>query len=496
MGNQHQYGVSSAHPLATEAGMSVLKAGGNAADAAIAVSYMLSVVEPYASGIGGGGVMLILPAKIQESIVCDYREVAPMSGVISPTEVGVPGFVKGMEKVHELFGTLDMETLMDPAISVAEAGFASGAALHRQLVKSPQLIAEQHPSFFPEGEAIRQGEWLKQPVLAKTMRAIRDNGSDWFYQGELGQQISAMVDGMTQDDFRDYRVSMKKPVYSEYDNYDVITSPPPFGGVTLIQALKISELLELHEQQKQSIYYIHHWGEVIRKCYELRQSTMGDPDFCSPPVQRLISRELIGLLADNIRPDIISEIPVTLDDVANTTHFSIMDKDGMCVSATNTIGGFFGPGIEIGGFFLNNQMRNFTNDAISPNQVQPGKRPQSYVCPTIIRNHERTIVIGSAGGKRIPMILSVILENVIKKRIGLEEAVAASRFFIDEKMIYVESPLPDAVADDLVKLGYEVVNNADPMYYGGIHGLMRWHDTGQIVGAADPRRGGVSQVRE
>ena len=290
MGNQHQYGISSAHPLATEAGMSVLKAGGNAADAAIAVSYMLSVVEPYASGIGGGGVMLILPAKIEESVVCDYREVAPMSGIISPTEIGVPGFVKGMEKVNELFGTLDMVTLMDPAISAAEAGFASGGALHRQLVNSPQLIAEQHPSFFPKGEAIRQGEWLKQPVLAKTMRAIRDNGSDWLYQGELGQQISAMVDGMTQDDFRDYRVSMKKPIYSEYDNYDVITTPPPFGGVTLIQALKISELLVLHEQQKQSIPYIHQWGEVIRKCYELRKSTMGDPDFCSPPIERLISR--------------------------------------------------------------------------------------------------------------------------------------------------------------------------------------------------------------
>ncbi|NOU96883.1 gamma-glutamyltransferase [Paenibacillus sp. LMG 31456] len=494
MGNGRQYCVSSAHPLATKAGMSVLRAGGNAVDAAIAISYMLGVVEPYASGIGGGGVMLILPADGRDPIVCDYREVAPMSGVISQEEVGVPGFVKGMERVHQLFGTMDIGTIMNPAIMAAEEGVPTGEALQRQLGQAQHLVVERFPELFPGGTALRAGELLKQPLLAQTMRDVRDRGSVAFYEGDGARHISAAIEGMTEEDFREYRVSVKKPIYSEYDSYDVITSPPPFGGVTLVQALKISEAIHLHKHPSDSMPYIHQWGEIIGKCYALRKTTMGDPDFCDPPVQRMLSKELIELLAASVNPDGLSQAPTTLDDVANTTHFVVSDGEGMCVSVTNTIGGFFGPGIGMGGFFLNNQLRNFTNDDSSPNVPQPGKRPQSYVCPTILRSDKQTIVIGSAGGKRIPMTLSIILQNVVKRQTGIEEALAIPRFFIDQNVVYTENRLPLEVQQSLVGLGYEVIYNPDPMFYGGVHGLMVTHETGSVSGAADPRRGGSSEV--
>jgi len=496
MGKRQQYGVSSAHPLATEAGLSVLEAGGNAVDAAVAISYMLGVVEPHASGIGGGGVMLVLPANGQDPMVYDYREVVPKSGVVSKREVGVPGFVKGMEQVHRLYGVLDIRNLIDPAIKIAEEGFAASGTLHRQLAKAEHADRNSFARLFPEGKPIREGERLIQPSLASTMQAIRDYGSEAFYKGEIPLQISAVVDGMTPEDFSDYKVTTRTPILSSYDRYDLITVPPPFGGITLIQALKLSEKLCIHEHPNRSMLYLHQWGEAIAKCYSLRRTTMCDPAFYHPPVKKLISEELISSLAKSIRCDCMSEVSAAIDEVSNTTHFVVTDQDGMCVSTTNTIGGFFGSGIAVGGFFLNNQLRNFTNDANSPNIPQPGKRPQSYASPTILRNDSDTIVIGSAGGKRIPLTLSVILQNIVKKRVGIEEAVSASRFFIDDNVIHLEHALPRTVEEDLKRLGYEVTLNPDQMFYGGVHGLMINHKTGQVFAAADPRRGGAGEARE
>ncbi|MDF2648412.1 MAG: capD1 [Paenibacillus sp.] len=487
---ERQYGVSAAHPLAVEAGLSVLKSGGNAVDAAIAVSYMLGVVEPYASGIGGGGVMLIFPESGQEPVVCDYREVAPMSGIVSMEEVGVPGFVKGMQGVHERFGSIDLRILLDPAIKAAEEGIPVGEALHRQLMKVQHVQPENFPEFFPEGTAVQPGEPLKQPLLAQTLRAIQEHGSDWFYQGELAREISSIVDGMKESDFQNYKISFKQPLYSEYDNYDLITCPPPFGGVSLIQALKMSEALGLHTFPQGSVPHVHLWGEIMSKCYALRSTTLGDPDFYDFPSRRLISREYMNPLVESIRLDQSSEAAVTMGDVGNTTHFAIVDRDGMLVSTTNTIGGFFGPGIAAGGFFLNNQLRNFSSNVDSPNACEPGKRPQSFACPTILRNHQQSIVIGSAGGKRIPMTMSIILENMVKRDKGIEEAVAAPRFFIDEKVVQTEHKLQAEVEEKLIRLDYEVVHNPDTLFYGGVHGLKTTHAAGQVWGAADPRRGG------
>jgi gamma-glutamyltranspeptidase/glutathione hydrolase len=221
---------------------------------------------------------------------------------------------------------------------------------------------------------------------------------------------------------------------------------------------------------------------------------MGDPQYSNPPVDQLISRELAKQLAARIRPDARLEIAATLNDVANTTHFTVVDRAGTLVSATNTIGGFFGPGLAVGGFFLNNQLRNFTPNPDSPNRPEPGKRPQSYVCPTILKNDKQAITIGSAGGKRIPLTLSTILVNMVHRQYGLEEAVAETRFFIDEGVVTVETPLSAQAEKELISLGYKVVHNADPMFYGGVHGLALSFETGLVSGAADPRRGGAWQT--
>lgn len=490
MNNQHPVCISAAHPAAVEAGMSVLRNGGNAVDAAIAISYMLGVVEPYASGIGGGGVMLISPSGPGDATVIDYREVAPMSGIISKYEVGVPGFVKGMEEVHANFGSMEMHSLIEPSIVAANEGFPAGKALVQQLIKAQHLEKEQFPQFFPTGIPVREGDTVQQPMLAETMRKIQRCGADWFYEGELAESISEQVEGLEKDDFHSYTVSIKKPIYDEYGEFEIITVPPPFGGVTLIQALKMSESLKLHQYPEFSLPYYTLWGEVIGKCYALRKTTMGDPDFTKVPTENLISNECIEHLVQQIKLDVISpeESP---QDVANTTHFVVADSNGMYVSVTNTIGGFFSSGISAGGFFLNNQLRNFTEDPQSPNNPSPGKRPQSYVCPTIFRNHLKTIVIGSAGGKRIPMTLAIILMKIMKQDCSIDEAVSSLRFFIDNAVLHAESEVPSDVKDHLERLGYQVIHNPDPMFYGGVHGLMVNHQSGEIFGSADSRRGGA-----
>lgn len=495
MDKPYSYGVSAAHSLAVEAGMSVLEAGGNAVDAAIAVSYMLGVVEPYASGIGGGGVMLVVPPEGSDPVICDYREIAPMSGIVSPQQVGVPGFVRGMGELHRRFGTVDMSELLDPAIQAAESGFPAGAALHRQLVNTQHLPAERFPEFFPDGEPLRTGERLQQPLLAETMRMIRDKGARWFYEGEPARRISELVEGMEPGDFQAYQVLFREPVRASYDRFDLVTCPPPFGGLTLIQALKLSERLQVSDRSGDSADYLHLWGEIFSQCYALRKTTMGDPDFCDLSVSGLLDRELLERMAANVRPDVVSA-QAAQEDVANTTHFCVADRQGMVVSATNTIGGFFTTGLTEGGYFLNNQLRNFTDSEESPNRPEPGKRPQSFVCPTVLRSPEHTIVIGSAGGKRIPMVLAAILNQIAAKGSSLVEAVAAPRFFIDQNEVYLEAEPPAVLEKRLVQLGYEVKHHPDAMFYGGVHGLMLLHESRTLLGAADPRRGGASRAVE
>jgi gamma-glutamyltranspeptidase/glutathione hydrolase len=494
MGEGAQYGVSAAHPLAVDAGMEVLNNGGNAVDAAIAVSYMLGVVEPYASGIGGGGVMLI-KSKESEPIVCDYREMTPMSGIVSTEKVGVPGLVKGMEKAHTLFGSVDMSHLLQPAIQVAEDGFAVGEVLPMQLCKYEEKLIEKDPAFFKNGTPLSTGEVLTQPLLAESLRSIQNQGSTSFYEGEIAHEISNRINGMEVSDFQRYKVQIRQPVISKYDDYVVWTSPPPFGGVTLLQALLTSEALKLHEHENRSKEYIHQWGEIIGQCYALRQVTMCDPNFHDISIPKLISEDAIKQLVANVNVEAVSTKKSVMEDVANTTHFVVIDKDGMVVSTTNTIGSFFGEGVPVGGFFLNNQMSNFTDDVNSPNRPYPGKRPQSYICPTILSNGQKTIAIGSAGGKRIPNMVAMILTDVVKRKVGIEDALASPRFFIDEHNLYTEKSLSPEVEKGLKQMGYEVNNRSDQLFYGGVHALTLSNDTGDVKGAADPRRGGSFDVR-
>lgn len=490
MAKRYSYGVSAAHPLAVEAGMAVLAAGGNAVDAAIAVSYMLGVVEPYASGIGGGGVMLVVPTGEEKPVICDYRETAPMSGIVSEQRVGVPGLVRGMESVHERYGQLAMEVILEPAITAAEEGFPAGPALHRQLTNTEHLPREQFPHLYPEGEPLRTGERLKQPLLAATLRSIRDGGSSWFYEGEAARQISSLVEGMEESDFNHYRVEYREPLSAMLGDYRFLTCPPPFGGVTLLQALLISDMRGHYREQPFTSAHLHQWGEIIGQCYTLRSTTMGDPAYCEPPVEWLLSGQLIEEMAANVREEVGTRNPGP-GDVANTTHFCVADRNGMVVSVTNTVGGFFTTGLNWGGFFLNNQLRNFSEDEGSLNLPEPGKRPQSYVCPTVLCSDKQTVAIGSAGGKRIPLVLAAILTAITRTGTGIEEAVAAPRFFIDQNTIYTEESLSRDVEQQLTARGYEVKHHPDAMFYGGVHGLLLSHESGRLCGAADPRRGGA-----
>lgn len=480
--------ISAAHPLAVETGIEVLRQGGNAVDAAIAVSYMLGVVEPHASGIGGGGVMLVQPAD-GDAEVLDYRETAPLSGRMSAAEAGVPGLVRGMEQARARYGTMSMERLIEPAIRAAQQGVPASAALARQIGKSAQLQADRHAPLFPGGEPLRAGERLVQPELAETMRGIQRHGADWFYRGEPARRLMARVDGLEQRDFDAYRVEIRKPVRARLGEWEIVTVPPPFGGVTLAQALKLAFMTELHKQAPGSAAYCHLWGEIMRLCYETRQTSLADPAFHDVSAEELLGDDYLRAMQRRIRPDLAvrAEFP---GEVSHTTHFNIIDAQGMCVSVTNTIGGFFGNGIWESGFFLNNQLRNFSDAPASPNRFQPGKRPMSFAAPSIIRNARAALVIGAAGGKRIPTQLAMIVMKVVQYGFGLEEAIASPRVFIDDGVLYAETPQDADAAAQLERLGYRVEHNPDPMFYGGVQGLYLDFADKEVQGASDPRRGG------
>lgn len=485
---QQEACLSTAHPLATEAGMRIMRQGGNAVDAAIAVSFALGVVEPYASGLGGGGVMLISKPESAADVL-DYRETAPMSGIISESESGIPGFVRGMQVLHEQYGELVWSELIEPAVQLAEEGYPANEAIVRQLNKSSQLDPLLFPMFFPNGETIKVGELIVQPLLARTLRSIQLYGGDWFYEGELADRMVEKIEGFAKSDFHSYKVQHKKPIVAQYAGCEMLTAPLPFGGVTLLQAIKMSEQHRLHEYEPHSSMFYHIWGECMAQCYKVRKEQLGDPDYIVVDVDELTKDETITAWVEQMDVNQLSR-QASLGDVANTTHFVIMDASGMCVSATHTIGGFFTTGLSIGGFFMNNQLRNFTEDERSPNRPSPGKRPQSYVCPTIFRNEEQTLAIGAAGGKRIPLTLAMVIMRMLKQGQSIEEALAADRFFIDEGIMYSEAPLLDSIRAELEHIGYEVQHNPDAMFYGGVQALQLMHRSGKMVGAADPRRGG------
>lgn len=483
-----QYGVSAGNPLAVSVGMKILEDGGSAVDAAVAVAYTLGVVQPYGSGIGGGGAMLIYPTDGKPPVFYDYQGVSPANGQVPEGYVAVPGFVLAMETINEDLGTFPMNQLIAPSIDYAKNGFVVDATLDKILhLSKSKLEIVQSSVFYNNGAQPGTGILLTQPELALTLSLIQKKGSNAFYRGELADKIVAAVPGLEASDLSSYKVSASAPVTAKYGKYDIFSAPPPFGGVTLIQILKMAEQLKV-ENLTTDAKDLYTMSRIISTAYSKRLKTIADPKFYEMDSQNMVSPPYIDLMVQ----DINKTLSFTSFDNEDTTHFVIIDKDGMMVSCTNSLSSWFGSGISTGGFFLNNHLKNFSQDPGNLNRLEGGKRPRTFMSPTIISlNGKPVLGIGTPGGNRIPAVLSQVLINMLINGEDPQVAIDEPRFYVRGSVFYYEKVLPGSLAQELKNNGISTIHDTSPLNFGAVNCLYLDPFTSKILGGADQRRGGA-----
>ncbi|MDO6966237.1 gamma-glutamyltransferase [Rhizobium alvei] len=508
--------VVTAQKLASEAGIEVLKSGGNAVDAAVAVGYVLSVVYPTAGNIGGGGFMTIRMADGRETFL-DFRERAPGKayktmyldgeGKVIPglstqgyLAVGVPGTVAGLEYAREHYGTKPRRALMTRAINLAREGFlleqgdatilASGA---RKLGKDKAAAAI---FLKPDGSAPKPGEKLVQPDLAKALDAIASEGQTAFYKGAIAQKIvdasNAHGGLLAMEDFASYQVRERKPVRCNYRGYAIISSPPPSsGGVILCEILNILEAYPLGHLGYHSADSVHLMVEAMRHAYADRNSALGDPDFVKNPVATLLDKSYAAKIRTEISPyraGKSADVTPIAAESAETTHYSIVDAEGNAVSVTYTLNGAFGTGIVAPGtgILLNNEMDDFTAKPGTANlyglvqgeanSVEPGKTPLSSMSPTIVtRDGKLFMVIGSPGGARIITITLEAILNVVDHGMNIQEAIDAPRLhhqWLPDKVFMEPYALSGDTLRILAAMGHDVSIDPNWTIWGQSAGIL------------------------
>ncbi|APO56103.1 gamma-glutamyltranspeptidase/glutathione hydrolase [Bradyrhizobium diazoefficiens] len=461
--------VVSAQHLATQVGVDVLRRGGNAVDAAVAVGYALAVVYPAAGNLGGGGFMTIQLADGRKTFL-DFRETAPKGATANMyldkdgnvikglstkghLAVGVPGSVSGMEYAREKYGTMKRADLLAPAIQLAEQGFALDQG-DIDLLRTATADFRDDPAtaaiFLNNSQPFQVGERLMQPELAKTLREISSKGTDGFYKGWVGSAIVASSQAgkglLTQDDLDGYKTRELAPVECDYRGYHVISAPPPSsGGVVICEILNILEGYPLKELGYHSAQAVHVQIEAMRHAYVDRNSYLGDPDFVKNPLDRLLDKNYAANIRAVIDPNkagISKDIKpgVAPHEGSNTTHYSIADKDGNAVSVTYTLNDWFGAKVTAAktGVLLNDEMDDFTAKVGVPNlyglvqgeanAIAPGKRPLSSMSPTIVTKDGKTVmVVGTPGGSRIITAVLQTMINAIDYGMNAQEAVDMPR---------------------------------------------------------------------
>ena len=516
--------VVAVSPPAADIGRDILLKGGNAVDAAVATALAMAVTYPSAGNIGGGGFMLVHPAGGSEPVVFEYRETAPAAAtrtmfaktdtIYSHKAVGVPGTVRGLWLAHHRFGRLPWKELVWPAVHLAEEGFVINDALADSL----NWVVASSPEF-PELERVfgknggkkewQAGDRLVQPDLARTLRLIADHGPEGFYTGPVAELIVAeMKRGkglITLEDLANYHANERKPVHGTYRGYDVYAPPPPSsGGTILVEMLNTLENFDLRSQGRWSPETLHLMIEVMRRAYCDRAKYLGDADFLAVPAY-LTTKEYAKKLASTIdlrkatrSEELAPDIRVT-GESDSTTHFSVIDADGMAVANTYTLERTYGSRIVVkgAGFILNNEMMDFnwfpgvtTRDGTigtEPNLIAPRKRMLSSQTPTVVaRNGKVVLVTGSPGSRTIINTVLQILVNTIDFKMGVREAVDAPRlhhqWFPDRVRFEGISDYPAAVAK-LRAMGHVVTSTRQ----GDAHTIAVDPGTGAITGAEDRR---------
>jgi len=493
---QRQYGVAAGDPAAVAAGMEILEGGGNAVDAAIGAAFAVAVVEPHASGIGGGGATIVVPEGDGERAVAyDYREVVRDDGVIPPSGTGIPGFVAGMATLHEDHGQADWAEVLAPAIELAAEGHPVSRMLSVRLREDvgPRIVAE-HPQFRSGGQALTEGDTLVQEDLARTMRTLAEEGPESFYTGSLAESLSGVA-GIDGGSLAGYEVVTGEPVRGVVGEHEVLTPMPPLPGAPMVQMLQVAHALDVEGTEPGSVEFLERISRAWQVADESTGTVLGDPAFVDVPVDRLTDAGRNAELASGIAADASGRGSTTAaaagPTASNTTHISVVDSSGTAVSMTNTLTHWFGSGIYHEGFFLNDQLSRFASIDSAANRPEPGKRSVSWSAPLVVLDDDARVllVIGSPGGRLIPNILTGVYARWAWHGQSLGEAVAAPRFHLEGRTMRVEEAMPSAVVDELAARGYAIEVVPDAMYsYGSVNALQVDPETGALTGAADPRR--------
>jgi len=519
--------IASAHFLATDAGFEILRVGGNAFDAAVATSAMLSVVEPISSGIGGGGFFLLHDAKSNRDVFIDARETAPASATPEayldkngeldrdraengPWSAGIPGLPAALVHLTEKYGKLPLKTTLAPAIRIAREGFpiyarlAKGYGSRREVMERYRGTREV---FLADGDAPQEGEIFKQPDLAHTLELLADKGFEGFYRGETANKLLAGVKAeggqWTAAELAGYRVREREPLRLKYRDWDITTAPPSSsGGVALAEILQILEGWDLAKLDVP--HRTHVIVEAMRRAYRDRTIYLGDPDFVKVPMSRLMSADYAAGLRATIHPDkatpsaLLSGQPAPLED-DETTHFSIIDAEGNRVACTQTVNLLYGSGMIAPGtgVLLNDEMDDFALKPGTPNAFgvmgfeanapKPGKRMLSSMTPTFLESRDKVIAVGARGGSRI---ITQVLLAILGYEAGLTpQQVAALPRFHHQWLPDAISAEPDALGAGTVKvlqaMGHTV--NAGETAWGDVETVQWDKRANTLSGGTDPR---------
>lgn len=519
--------VSAGRAEAADIGRTILAQGGNAIDAAVAVAFAMGVCEPNASGIGGGGFMLLRDGNTGKCVFLDFRENAPaaaapamytpkepgsnedvnLSNVYGGKSVAVPGDVAGLLYALEHYGTMTPRQVISPAAQLAREGFVVTPLLHDDMAEhTPQLkqYGDGWKIYLKDGEPYPVGSILRNPDLADTLDKIAEGGKDAFYKGEIADKMVAQVqkDGgvLTHADLENFTVRVLEPVRATYRGYELISSPPPSsGGTHVAQILNVLENFDISALEVNSPAYLHLFSEVFKLCYADRAAYMGDPNFVKVPLEGLLSKGYAKELAGRVNLQ-TAQKPAPGDpwkhESMSTTHFSIADAQGNLVAVTRTINHFFGSAVvpEGTGFLLNDEMEDFSLDPNSKNAVAGGKVPLSCMSPTfLLKDGKPFAVLGSPGGIRIISSVVQVISKMIDHGMSLEEAVDSPRIGDDQTdLVIYESRIAPQTIEALRQMGHPVFAYDDwHRIMGSVNGCAILED-GTLVGAADPRRDGLA----
>lgn len=466
-GSNKKYGVASNNAIATRVGNKIIEDGGNAVDAAMGVSYALAVSEPHSSGLGGGGATLTYNGNEgEEPKMYEYKTLSSYN-YKKGDEIGTPGFVQGMHDMHQREGKMDEKKIFSYVVPLAEDGFEVDSELERSLKIYGSDIDRNSP-FFKGKRTVREGDVVKQPALAKTLKGIRDKGPKYFYK-DIAKSVSKQIDSeLVEKDFSTFKTEEKKPVSTKYLNNTIYSASNPLGGVLMLQGLKIDESANPNNDRTDYINGIIKSRDVMYRNRDIVNGQEANND------SHLSENYLLDNL-NNVNSggnEMNSDFDTSLD-TTSTTHFVVIDKNGKLASTTNTLSSFFGSGKFVKqGFYMNNSLTNFSSDPNSPNYGGKHKAPRSYTSPSIVVGPDFYMGIGTPGGNKIPTILNEVLIDYLRGDGSLQESIDKPRFYNDGGTVYYENATSDEDINTFKSMGYGVKEKRNDANFGSVQGAI------------------------